>query len=430
MMLEAIVTVTIFLVSLVLIMSEAVERTIVAVSGATVMVAAGLLLGFYSENEALEAIDFNTLGLLLGMMIVVALLEPTGFFQFIAINAGKASHGNPWLLMALLSLGTTVLSMFLNNVTTVVLIAPITILLCEILTLNPAPYLMAQAMLANTAGVATSVGDPASVLIASAGGFSFIDFLTHSLPVVAVSALVVLGLSRILFRKELGVTPSTPEAILRIDPREALQDERSITRVLVVLGGAIILFFFQGQLRISSAFIGILAGSVALAWVHPKDMREALGRVDWEVLLFFAGLFVMVGGLEKTGILASIANAITQLSLGPMWLGVVIIWVVAISSALVDNIPITIAMIGVLQGMEQAGIDVSALWWPVVFGAGFGGNGTIVGSSASMMVVNLSKKTETPITAALWTRRALPAMLASCAVTSVLFVLAFKLFGW
>jgi Na+/H+ antiporter NhaD/arsenite permease-like protein len=308
-----------------------------------------------------------------------------------------------------------------------VLIAPITILLAELLNLNPVPFLMAEAMLANTAGVATSIGDPASVLISSAAGFSFVDFLTHSLPVVAVSILVVLGLLRILFRQELKVAPVDPNAIFHLVAREALLDQRTVQRVLIILAGAVMLFFFQSQLRISSAFIALLAGATALAWLRPDDVRAVLGRIDLDVLLFFVGLFVMVGGVEAAGILETIANAIGRAGLGPVWLGIVIIWVVAIASALVDNIPITIAMIGVLQGMARAGIDVSVLWWAVAFGAGFGGNGTVIGSSASVVVVSLSRQTDTPITTALWTRRALPAMLASCAVTSIIFALAFSL---
>jgi Na+/H+ antiporter NhaD/arsenite permease-like protein len=247
------------------------------------------------------------------------------------------------------------------------------------------------------------------------------------LPVVAVSTLVVLGLLRVLFRQELGVAPNNPDAILRIDSGEALQDRHTVKRVLIILAGAIVLFFFQSQLRVSSAFVALLAGAAALAWLRPNDMHEVLARIDLDVLLFFMGLFVMVGGLEATSVLEFIATAIGRAELGTVWLGVVIIWVVALSSALVDNIPITIAMIGVLQGMARAGIDVSALWWTVAFGAGFGGNGTVIGSSASVMVVSLSKRTDTPITSALWTRRALPAMLASCAVTSVIFAFAFSL---
>ena len=421
-MLDAMVAGAIFLVSLALIMSEKIERTIVAISGSAVMVAAGLALGFYSEEEALAAIDFDTLGLLLGMMLVVALLEPTGFFQYVAVKAGQLSQGKPWRLMVLLCLSTTLVSMFLNNVTTIVLIAPVTIMLSEILGLSPTPFLMAEAMLANTAGVATSVGDPASVLVSNAGNLSFNDFLTHSLPIVAVSILVAFVMLRILFRAELSTRPTDPAAFSSLDPAEALQDPHTASRVLIILAGTVTLFFFQAQLHISSAFIALMAAAAALAWLQP-DTRDVLHRIDLDVLLFFTGLFGMVGGLDAAGILDIVANIIAKAGLGPVWLGVAIIWIVAVSSALVDNIPITIAMIGVLQGMARAGVDVSALWWAVVFGAGFGGNGTIIGSTASVMVVSISKRTRTPITAALWTRRGLPIMLVTCTVTSILYAL-------
>jgi len=425
-MLDAVVASAIFLVSLTVIMSEKIERTIAAVGGAGAMLVAGLLLGFYSEALALEAVDFNTLGLLMGMMLVVALLEPTGFFQYVAVRAGQLSRGDPWRLMVMLSLGTTIVSMFLNNVTTVVLIAPVTILLSEVLGLSPVPFLMAEAMLANTAGVATSVGDPASVLVSTAGGFSFIDFLTHSLPVVAVSIVVALGLLRFLFRHELKVRPSDPDAMLALDPSEALHDPVTVRRVGIIGGLAITMFLLQVQLGISSAFIALISASAALVWIQP-DTHELVKRIDLDVLMFFTSLFVMVGGLEAAGILEIVAETVSKSNLSPVWLGVVIIWVVAIASALVDNIPITIAMIGVLQGMNRAGVDVSALWWAVAFGAGFGGNGTIIGSTASVVVVSLSQRTRTPITAALWTRRGLPIMLVSCTITSVIFVLSFDL---
>ncbi|MFQ6015597.1 MAG: SLC13 family permease [Anaerolineae bacterium] len=415
--------------TLVLILSDKLDRTIAVMTGAAVMVGAGRVLGFYSQSQALEAIDFDALGLLLGMMILVSLLEPTGFFQYVAVRAGQLSRGDPWRLMLLLGGGTALVSLFVNNVTTVVLVGPVTILISELLGLNPVPYLMAQALLSDTADVGTSVGDPASVLVASASGYSFTDFLTHSMPIVAVAALVTLVMLRYLFSRELAERPASPEAVRNLDADAALRDRRTVRRVLIVLAVAIGLFLFQRRLYLSSAFIALAASAVALVWVQP-DVREVLERVDWPVLLFFIGLFVMVGGLEEAGAFEPIIDALAGLGrTQPMLLGVVIIWVVAALSAVVDNVPVTIAMISLLEGLGAAGVDVAALWWAVVFGAGFGGNATTIGSSANIVIVSLSERTRTPITPTLWSRRGLPVMIATCVVGSVLFALAFRWLG-
>jgi Na+/H+ antiporter NhaD/arsenite permease-like protein len=418
-----VVAILIIVVTLALILTDRLQHTIAAAGGAAAMIGAGLLLGFYSEEQALDAIHFGALGLLLGMMILVSILAPTGFFQYIAIKAGQLSRGSPWRLLLLLGGGTALVSLFFNNVTTVVLVGPITILITELLGINPIPILMAQALLSDTADVGTSVGDPASVLVASASGYSFTDFLTHAMPVVAVAALVTLLMLKFLFSRELSEGPAKPELIQTLDADEALVDRKGAGRVLIVLAIAIVLFVLQRPLQISSELIALSAAAVALVWIRP-GIREVLERVDWPVLLFFAGLFVMVGGLDAAGVFEPIAEALAPIGqTNPRLLGVVIIWVVAGLSALVDNVPVTIAMISLLSGLAAAGVDVSALWWAVVFGAGFGGNATKIGSGANILIVSLSEQTSTPISARLWSRRGLPIALATCVVGSILFVL-------
>ena len=243
MILPAALSSLIFLVSLVLIFSEKMHRSITAIAGGVLMVAIGKLLHFYSEEAALAAIDFNTLGLLLGMMILVAMLEPTGFFEYLAVLAARASRGNPMRLFILLGSITTVLSMFLDNVTTVVLIAPITILISEILGVSPIPYLVTEALLSNTGGVATLVGDPPNVLIGSAARFSFMDFLVYAFPIVLVAWAGALSLLRRLFRKDLSAPPRSAEAVMHLNPAETLNHPGTACRILIVLGAAILLFF-------------------------------------------------------------------------------------------------------------------------------------------------------------------------------------------
>lgn len=415
--------------TLLLILTERLNHTIAALAGGVAMLAAGKLLGFFDESLAIEAIEFDAIGLLLGMMILVSILEPTGAFQYLAVLAGRLSKGNPWRLILLLGGGTALVSLFLSNLMTVVLIGPITILITELLGINPIPFLMAQALLSDTAGVGTSVGDPASILVASASGYSFTDFLTHALPVVGVAAVVTLIMFRTLFSKELSQRPADPEVVASLDARQALYDVATARKVALVLGLAITMFIFQGTLDLTAGFIALSAAALALLWVRP-DVREVLGRIDWPVLLFFLGLFIIVGGLDSAGSFDPITDAMAQLGRErPVVLGVVIIWVVAALSALIDNVPVTITMISLLRALAATGVDIGALWWAVVFGAGFGGNATSIGSSANIVIVGLSERTRTPITPRLWSRTGLPIAVATCVVGTVLFVLAFPLLG-
>jgi Na+/H+ antiporter NhaD/arsenite permease-like protein len=417
----------IFIITLYLIFSERLNRTIASMIGAVAMVIVGIVLSFYSETKALAAIDFNTLGLLLGMMILVAILEPTGFFQFLAIYVGKRSKGKPVLLLVLLGTITTVVSMFLDNVTTVVLIAPITILLCEIIGLQPLPFLMAEAILSDTGGVATLIGDPPNILIGSAAGLSFVDFLTHSLPIVIVVWFVALFMLRVLFKKALSVVPANLEALDELNPKNALKDPVSAKKVLVVLGIAIIFFLLEETFHIKPALVALAASAIALVLVRPS-VQETLKRVQWDVLLFFSALFVLIGGLQAAGIMQALAGLIAHANnFPPVVLGLILLWSVAILSMLVDNVPITIAIIPVIQGLGSAGISITPLWWALVLGAGLGGNGTIIGSTANIVVASISEKTETPITPKIWNKRGLPVMLGTCLVASLLYVVFFFL---
>jgi len=393
------------------------------------MVGVGTFASFYSEEQAIEAIDFHTVGLLLGMMTLVALLQPTGFFEYLAIKVGRLSKGKPVRLLILLGTVTTVLSMLLDNVTTVVLIAPVTILISEILGMSAVPLLMALALLSDTGGAGTLIGDPPNMLIGSAAGLSFNDFLVNALPVVVVAWLVVLGLLLILFRKELRQPPANAEAMQKLDPAKALDDPATARKVIIVLAGTILLFFLQELLKISPSFIALAGAGVAMLWVRPNT-QELFERIEWTVLIFFMALFVMVGGLESSGALDRIAEAMTGAgNLSPLLLGIIFIWVVAFLSALVDNIPITIALIPVIHQLGVAGINTAPLWWALVFGAGFGGNGTIIGSSANIVVASLSERTRTPITSAMWSKRGLPVMVAALVVATILYVVMFPFYN-
>ncbi len=417
----------IFIISLYFIFSDKLHRTIAALAGALVMVTVGILMGFYDEAKAIASIDFNTLGLLFGMMTLVALLEPTGFFEFLAVGAARFSKGKPVRLLVIFGILTTILSMFLDNVTTVVLIAPVTIMVCEILGITSIPFLISEALLSDTGGVATLIGDPPNVLIATAANLSFTDFLTHSLPVVLVAWLSALVMLRFLFRKDLAVPSPNAEAVMHLDPLKAIKDPITLRRVLLILVATIILFLLEEVLGIRPAHIALGASALALIWVRP-DVREVYARLEWSVLIFFAALFVLVGGLEATGVLKVLANSVLRLGLSnPVVLGVAVLWMVAGLSAVVDNVPITIALIPVIQNLETSGMSVAPLWWALAFGAGFGGNGTIIGSTANIVVVSLSERTRMPITPLLWNRRGLPVMLVTCVVTTIIYVIFYPM---
>ncbi len=424
-MLNGIIALLIFFITLFLIFSEKLHRTVAGLFGAGAMLVVGKLIGFYDEAEAIRAIDLSTLGLLLGMMVLVAVLEPTGFFEYIAILAAKVSRGNPGRLLILLGTITTILSMFLDNVTTVILIAPVTILICELLGFNPSPFLIAEALLSDTGGIATLIGDPPNVLIAAAAGLTFNDFLTHSLPIVIVAWFTALFLLRYLFRKEMKAVPENIEGLMELEAKEVLKNPKTARKVLIILGVAILLFFLEELLHITPAFIAMGAATASLVWVRP-DLRETWTRVEWNVLIFFIALFVMIGGLESTGILEFLAQKVMFIANdNPLLFGVLLLWVVAGLSAFLDNIPITIAFIPVIQSLAAAGVNVNAYWWALAFGAGLGGNGTIIGSTANIIVASISERTRNPITTRLWNKTGLPVMLATLVVTTILYILTF-----
>lgn len=420
------IAIIIFVATFAVILLERVHRTIAAMAGATVMLIVGMIMGFYTQEQALRSIDFNTLGLLLGMMILVRLLERTGFFRYVAIVAGKRSGGRPWLLLVALGVATTILSMVLDNVTTVVLIVPVTILIAEITGINPVPLLVAEALLSNTGGVATLVGDPPNVLISSAANLTFISFLTHLAPLIGVAWMVAMVMLRVAFRRELAERPTNIDALRHLNENETLRDRGSLQKILVTLAVVIMLFFLEEPLHLKPAFIALGGAAVALLWVRP-DVDESLRQVEWSVLLFFAALFVATGGLEASGVLSLLANDIAGLARANLLAAsLALLWIAAIISAVVDNIPFTIALIPVIQQLGSLSINVSPLWWALALGAGLGGNGTPIGSTASVITVALSEKTHTPITSRIWMRSGLPVMVATCIVTSLLFAVFFK----
>jgi Na+/H+ antiporter NhaD/arsenite permease-like protein len=409
------------------ILSDRLHRTLVVILGAVAVIALGTWLSFYTPAQAIESTDANTIALLFGMMVFVGLFRQTGLFEYLAIKSAKLARGRPWLLFIYLGLATTLVSMVLDNVTTVILMIPVTMSLADILGIPVVPFLIGEVMLSNIGGVATLIGDPPNILIGSAAGLSFTDFITHLAPIVIVTWFAALGLLLIIFRKALLATPRNTDRLLAMDERTAITDSRATKRLLAVLAATILLFFVHEMIALESGIVALLGASAALLLTWP-DPRRALGEVHWDVLVFFVGLFVIVGGLEASGLLGVLADAVASLTThGIIFASLAILWASALMSALVDNVPFTIAMLPILAGIEAQGVSIGPLWWALALGVGFGGNATPVGATANVIAISCSEKSGSPITSRTWMRCGLPTALVACAVASLLDILAIEI---
>jgi Na+/H+ antiporter NhaD/arsenite permease-like protein len=417
----------VLVVAYALIFSEVIHRTIAGVIGAVVMILTGMYFGFYSQAEAVAAIDANTMFLLMGMMTLVVMLKPTGGFEYLAIRMAKLSRGSPKLLLIYISTAVTVISLFLDNVTTVLVFAPLTVVIARLLSINPVPYLMAEALLSDTGGVATLVGDPPNVMIGSAAGIDFNQFLFHMGPIIFVCWVITLGLMLLLFRKELS---QKIEGVLDLDETKVLKDPKTLMAVSASIAVVILLFFIHHHYHLFPGFVSWIGVAVALALVRP-DTEELLKGLDWSVLLFFAGLFIIVGGVEGSGLLDLLGLELAEIAKNPenlLMTALVIMWVSAFLSAVVDNIPFTVTMIPIISHLETQGVDVMPLWWALALGVGLGGNGSHIGSTANVICVAEAERTgiaEYRITPLYWLRKGTPVMISTLMVSSLLLIVFF-----
>jgi Na+/H+ antiporter NhaD/arsenite permease-like protein len=417
----------ILVVAYILIFTEVIHRAIAGVIGAVAMILAGMVGGFYGQAEAVAAIDANTMFLLTGMMALVVMLKPTGGFEYLAIRMTKLSKGSQTRLLVYLSTVVTVVSLFLDNVTTVLVFAPLTAIIARMLGINPLPYLLAEALLSDTGGVATLVGDPPNVMIGSTAGIDFNQFLFHMGPIVFVSWMVTLLLLIFMYRGELA---QPIDAVLDLDESKALKDPRGLRNILIAISTVILLFFVHHHFHLFPGFVAWLGLAVALALVRP-DPNELLRGLDWAVLLFIAGLFVIVGGVEGSGLLDLLGEQLAHAANDSQKLlmtALLLMWVAALLSAALDNIPFTVTMIPIIAHLETQGVDVMPLWWALALGVGLGGNGTHIGSTANVVCVAEAERLGIPeyrITPLYWLRRGTPVMLATLVVSSLLFVVFF-----
>lgn len=417
-----------------ILVTEAIHRMTLALFGAALAIIVGITVGLFPPEKTVEfvveSIDFNTIGLLLGMMIIVGVIAETGVFQYAGIKAAKKAKGDVWKILLLFSILTAIASAFLDNVTTVLLMVPVTISIARVLSINPIPLIIAQALASNIGGTATLIGDPPNIMIASATGLTFNDFITHLAPTVVVSFLVSIVVVKLMFRKFLKQKPETLERLRELDENAELGDRGLIKKSLGVLGGVIILFVFHGALNVEPSVIA-LAGAGFLLVITRVTPEIALGHVAWTTLLFFAGLFVIVSTLEHAGVIEFLAREAIAITGGDLIPTVVfMVWISAFASAFVDNIPYTATMIPLVQSVsldpvfaEQIGrFATNPLWWALAIGAGLGGNGTLVGASANLVSAGLSERMGYPITFKEFLKIGFPYMLITTVVATVLLV--------
>jgi Na+/H+ antiporter NhaD/arsenite permease-like protein len=414
----AITAIGIFLVSYAFIVSEKIHRTIVAMIGGALMI----LLGVVDQEVAIHHIDFNTLGLLIGMMILVTITADTGIFKYVAIWSAKKVKGNPIHILIALAFITAVGSAFLDNVTTVLLMVPVTYSITRQLNVDPVPYLITEIIASNIGGTATLIGDPPNIMIGSSvEELSFLDFIYNLSAISFLILFISIGILALIYRKHLKTNEELKARIMELDERDEIKDKRLLKKSLAVLGLTIIGFFIHQIIHVESATIALTGAFLLLLLTDEHYLEEALAKVEWTTIFFFVGLFVLVSGLMETGVISLLADASIELTGGNVTAtSILILWISSIASAFIDNIPFVATMIPMIKEMGSLGItNLEPLWWSLALGACLGGNGTLIGASANVIVAGIAAKERTPISFVKFMAVGFPLMLLSIVIANV-----------
>ena len=404
----------IFGIALAVIATERVDRTKIALLGAGLVVVTQTI----EQEQAIEAIDFNTIGLLAGMMLMVKLTETTGVYTYLAIRAGQFSRGRPLAVVASLAVTTAVLSAFLDNLTTVLLIVPITFLLADALDIDPVPLVIIEIIVSNIGGTATLIGDPPNIIIAGATNLSFLAFITNLAPIAFIAFVVVTGMLYLAYRGRLQIDQESRERVMDLDADGAIEDRDELKRTVPILVGTILLFFVHKAVGLEPATVA-LSGATVMLLVTRQKLEEALAGIEWPTLFFFLGLFVMVGALEETGAIKEVADAIGDVTDGDRTAELLgITWVSAIGSGVVDNIPFTATMIPVVEQLQAGNEGDDAYWWALAIGACFGGNFTLIAAAANVAAAGMASRAGQPIGFVTFLRAGVPATLVSMALAT------------
>jgi Na+/H+ antiporter NhaD/arsenite permease-like protein len=403
-----------FVAALAVIATDRVHRTKAALLAATVMV---LFVAGFDQEKAIEAVDFNTIGLLVGMMILVYVTQQTGVYDYIAIRAGQISRGDPLLVVISLATTTAVLSAFLDNLTTILLVVPITFLLADTLDIDPIPLVIIEVIASNIGGTATLIGDPPNIIIAGATDLSFNSFIVNLAPIALVTFVVVTGLLYLYYRRQLQIPEENRRYVMDLDAAASISDLAELRRTGPVLALTILAFFAHQALHIEPATVA-LAGAAVVLLVTRLPIEEALSNIEWPTLFFFVALFVMVGALEETGAIGEVADGVADLTGGDRTAELLgIIWISGVGSAIVDNIPFTTAMIPVVEQLQGESGDDS-YWWALSLGACFGGNATLIAAAANVAAAGLTERAGRPIGFWAFTRIGLPVTVLSLLLAS------------
>lgn len=417
-----IISIVIFLLVMAAIVSEKVHRAAASLAGAVILLATHVL----TVDSAIEHVDVNTIGVLVGMMLFVAVVKNSGLFEYIAIKSAKLTHGKPWAIMAVFAIITAVLSAFLDNVTTVLLVGPMTLAITSILNVNPIPFMLTQILASNMGGTATLIGDPPNIMIGSEAGLGFADFILNTAPIVVIIMAASLLCFYLMFGRKLKVSDDAMQAVMELDENRAIKDKSLLIKSVVMIGLVVIGFMFHSSLGMESCTIALLA-AVIMMIVGKQDVEDVIMGVEWSTILFFIGLFVVVGGMEETGVIDQLATLLIGMTGGNMVLTMLIIlWVSAIVSSFLDNIPFVATLIPMILAIQaESGMDVTPLWWALSLGACLGGNGTLIGASANVVLSGISNKNGYPITFMSYLKVGFPMMILSVAISMVYLLLRF-----
>lgn len=416
------ISIAVFLIVMIAIMSEKVHRAVASIAGAVLLLVTHVL----TVESAITYVDVNTIGVLVGMMLFVAVIKNSGLFEYIAIKAAKLTHGRPWAIMVAFAIITAVLSAFLDNVTTVLLVGPMTIAITSILKVNPVPFLLTQILSSNMGGTATLIGDPPNIMIGSKAGLGFADFIINTGTIVVIIIAVSIVCFYFLFGRKLSVGQAEMKAVMELDERRAIKDRTLMIKSVIMIGFVVIGFILHGSLGMESSTIALLAAVIMLL-IGRQDAEEVILGVEWSTILFFIGLFVVVGGMESTGVIDQLANLLIGLTSGNMVMTMLIIlWVSAIVSAFLDNIPFVATLIPMILTIQaESGMDITPLWWALSLGACLGGNGTLIGASANVVLSEIGNKNGYPITFMNYIKVGFPMMILSVIISTVYLLLRF-----
>lgn len=414
---QTLIALVIFITTLVFVSLEKINRTVIALSGALLFI----LLKILTQQEAFLSIDFNTIGLLTGMMIMVSIIKRTGLFQYLAIKISKLAHGNIFYLLFFLSIITGILSSILDNVTTIILIVPITLAICENLEISPIPLVLSEIFASNIGGTATLIGDPPNIIIGSAAHLSFMDFIINLAPFALILLILLPFFVRLFYKKEISQNIKDAwERVEKFDEKKAIEDPVLLKKSLMVFLLTILVFIFHHSLGLEAATVA-LAGATLLLLVSNIDPADTLLEVEWSTLFFFMGLFIVVAGVEKIGLFQWLSNKIINLTKENLTLTTLaILWVSGISTSVINNISYTISMVPVIQNIGEAtSFNLNPLWWALSLGACLGGNGTFIAAAANLVGVNILKRQGMIITFKDFFRIGFPIMLISMLLSSV-----------